>query len=109
MDGAGRLGGDPPGSHTGPRGVPGARMGVLQGGELGESGQLRSRGSKEGTAWLWLRGGVGVREGRQARQGCSRSLDLGAREALLDPGRAPGTPRGAGWGLDVSRAETLMS
>lgn len=52
---------------------------------------------------------VSVREGRQARQGCSGSLDLGTREALLDPGRALGTPRGAGWGLDVSRAEALMS
>ena len=67
------------------------------------------QGSKEGTAWLRLCGGVGVREGTQARQGCSGSCDLGTRKPLLDPGRALDTPRGAGRGLDVSRAEALMS
>lgn len=68
MDGAGRLGGDPPGSHIGPRGVPGARMGVIQGGDRGEAGQLRSRGSKEAPPGCGFVGEwVSEREGRPGK------------------------------------------
>ena len=85
-------------------------------------------GQQGGTAWLWLRGRVGVREGRRTQHGCRGSLDVGAREPWAEGGRwmlrepGPGCqgamgggrqgPGGALWslvgGLDVSRAVVLM-
>ena len=51
-------------------------------------------GQQGATAWLWLRGGVGVREGRRAQCGCCGSLDVDAREPRAEDGRALDMPCG---------------
>ena len=51
-------------------------------------------GQQGGTAWLWLRGRVGVGEGRRAQHGCCGSLDVGAREPWAEDGRALEVPCG---------------
>lgn len=51
-------------------------------------------GQQGGTAWLWLRGRVGVREGRRAQHGSCGSLDVGAREPRVEDGRALDMPCG---------------